>query len=102
MHDERDDPLRAMFDADRVRLHAAAPVPAPAWRIVHAARARAAQRIARRVRWTWRIAVLLLGAGAIALAWHEPRALPGLLAPLLLGGFACLRDEPGPHREIRS
>ena len=67
----------------------------------HAGRARAAQRMARRLRWAWRIAAILFGAGAIPLAWHDPRALSGLLVPLLLGGLACWRDEPGPHQDGR-
>ena len=55
----------------------------------------AAHRMARRLRWTWRIATLVFVAGAIPIVLHDPRALPGLVAPLLLGAFACWRDEPG-------
>jgi hypothetical protein len=95
-----DDDFVALFEEDARRLRAAAPTPPPAWRIVQASRARAASRMARRLRWAWRIAALLFVAGAIPIVLHDPRALPGLVAPLLLGAFACWRDEPGelPNR----
>jgi hypothetical protein len=97
MHDDKD--IAALFEADAHRLRAAAPTPPPAWRIVQAARAQAAHRIARKLRWTWRIATLVFVAGAIPIVLHDPRALPGLVAPLLLGALACWRDEPGvPER----
>ena len=97
MHDDKD--IAALFEADARRLRTTAPTPPPVWRIVQAARARAAHRMARRLRWTWRIATLVVVAAAIPIALHDPRALPGLVAPLLLGGLACWRDEPGvPER----
>ena len=95
----RDD-VQALFEADAKRLRAIAPNPPPPWRIVQAARANAARRMARRLRWTWRIATLVIVAGAVPIVLHDPRALPGLVAPLLLGALACWRDEPGsvePH-----
>ena len=97
MHDDKD--IAALFAADARRLRATTPVPPPAWRIVQAARARAAHRMARRLRWTWRIATLVFVAATIPIAVHDPRVLPGLVAPLLLGALACWRDEPGvPER----
>lgn len=91
MHDD----LQAMFEADARHLRAIAPSPPPPWRIAQAARANAARRMARRLRWTWRVATLVVVAGAIPVVMHDPRALPGLVAPLLLGALACWRDEPG-------
>jgi len=95
MHDD-DDRLQAMFRADLQRLRASAPTPTPAWRVVQRAQARAAERMARQVRWAWRIAALVFAAVAIVLAWRDPRTLIGLLAPLALGGLACWHDEPAP------
>jgi len=89
------DELQALFEADAQRMRANAPVPPPAWRIVQAARANAARRMANRLRWAWRIATAAFVAGAIPLAMHDPRVLPGLVVPLLLGALVCWRDEPG-------
>ncbi|MCC8363220.1 hypothetical protein LK996_09045 [Lysobacter sp. A6] len=89
------DDLQALFEADAQRLRANAPTPPPAWRIVQAARANAARRMASRMRWVWRIAALVVVVGAIPLVLHDPRVLPGLVLPLLLGALACWRDEPG-------
>lgn len=94
MHDDKPD-IEALFASDLARLRARAPTPPPAWRIVQAAHLRAASRMARRLRWAWRVATLLFVAGAIPLALHDPRAVPGLVAPLLLGALVCWRDEPG-------
>jgi len=90
-----DDDLQAMFTADAQALRAAAPVPPPPWRLVQAARANAARRMARRLRWAWRAAMLVFIAGAVPVVMHDPRALPGLLLPVLLGALVCWRDEPG-------
>jgi hypothetical protein len=87
--------LEAMFAADLQRMRAAAPTRPPAWRVVQEAHRRAAARVARRVRWAWRIAALVAMVGVIPFVLHDPRALPGLVAPLLLGALACWRDEPG-------
>ena len=93
MHDEHE--IRALFEADARALRASAPIPPPAWRVLQIARADTARRMARRLRWTWRIAGLAFLAGAIPIALHDPRALPALIAPVLLGALACWRDEPG-------
>ncbi|UHQ20568.1 hypothetical protein LVB87_05280 [Lysobacter sp. KIS68-7] len=95
MHDE----LQTLFDADARALRASAPPMSPAWRIAQIARERAARRMARRVRWMWRIALGAFIAGALPLAAHDPRALPALVLPLLLGALPCWRDEPGTLRE---
>jgi hypothetical protein len=84
----RDD-LQSLFEADLRGLRNAAPPPPPAWRVVDAARARAAPRRARRGHWVWAIAGGVLVLGAIPVLLHDPRALPGLVAPLLLGAFVC-------------
>lgn len=89
------DELQALFEADAQQLRARAPSPPPAWRVVQAARANAARRMAHRLRWTWRIALFVLVVSAVPLVLHDPRALPGLVAPLLLGALFCWRDEPG-------
>ena len=89
------DELQALFEADAQRLRAHAPTPPPAWRVVQAARANAARRMASRLRWAWRVATLVIVAGAIPLVLHDPRVLPGLVLPLLLGALVCWRDEPG-------
>jgi hypothetical protein len=94
MHDDTRD-LEAMFAADLQRMRAAAPTPPPPWRVVQEARRRAAARVANRVRWAWRIAALVAIVGAIPFVLHDPRSIPGLIAPLLLGAIACWRDEPG-------
>ena len=91
----RDDALQELFEADARQLRAIAPSPPPAWRIAQAARANAARRMAMRLRWAWRIATLAFVAAATPLVLQDPRALPGLVAPLLLGALACWRDEPG-------
>ena len=91
MHDD----MQALFEADAQHLRAAAPSPPPPWRIVQAARANAARRLANRMRWAWRIATLVFVAAAIPVALHDPRSVPGLVAPLLLGAILCWRDEPG-------
>ncbi|KGQ20151.1 hypothetical protein LF41_2105 [Lysobacter dokdonensis DS-58] len=88
-----------MFEADARALRTSAPTPPPPWRIAQAARARAARRLARRVRWLWRIATIAFVAAAIPVVLHDPRTLPGLVAPLLLGALACWRDEPGVPRD---
>ena len=87
--------LESLFEADARALRAAAPAPPPPWRIHQLARARAAARMARTLRWTWRLATLAFIAAAIPLALHDPRMLPGLAAPIVLGAFLCWRDEPG-------
>lgn len=89
------DAMQVLFESDAQRLRAAAPPPPPPWRIVQAARANAARRLAHRVRWAWRIATLAFVAAAIPVALHDPRSVPGLVAPLLLGAILCWRDEPG-------
>ena len=91
MHDD----MQALFAADAKRLREAAPSPPPAWRIVQSARANAARRLANRMRWAWRIAALVFVAAAIPVVLHDPRSVPGLVAPLLLGAILCWRDEPG-------
>ena len=91
MHDE----MQALFKADAKKLREAASSPPPPWRIVQAARANAARRLAIRMRWAWRIATLVFVAAAIPVVLHDPRAVPGLVAPLLLGAILCWRDEPG-------
>jgi hypothetical protein len=89
------DDLQALFEADAQRLRANAPTPPPAWRVVQVARANAARRMAGRLRWAWRVATLVIVAGAIPLVLHDARVLPGLVLPLLLGALVCWRDEPG-------
>ena len=89
------DEMQALFEADAKQLRAAAPSPPPPWRILQTARATAARRLANRMRWAWRIAMLVFVAAAIPVVLHDPRAVPGLVAPLLLGAILCWRDEPG-------
>ena len=88
MHD-----IESLLRTDLARLRTAAPQPPPAWRIVRAARLHAAQRMARRLRWAWGIAAVVLCASAVPVLLHDPRALPALLAPVLLGALACWRPQ---------
>lgn len=88
MHD-----IETLLRTDLARLRSAAPSPPPAWRIVRAARLRAAERMARRLRWAWGIAAVVLCGSAVPILLQNPRALPALLAPVLLGALACWRPQ---------
>lgn len=91
---QNEDAMRTLFESDLRRLRAAAPSPVPAWRVARSARTRAAQRVARNLRGLRWAAIALLAAAAVPWLWQEPRALPGLIAPLLIAAFVCWRGDP--------